>query len=518
MKKEIKGMEFFQSFGKTFMLPVALLAFMGLLLGIGSAFTSPTVLEQLPFLNNSFLQLIFSFMSTIGAFAFSYLPIMFAMAIPLGIVRQEKGVAAFSGFVGYTVMHLAINFVLNSRGMLVEEEFMRTSGQGMVFGIQTLEMGVLGGIIAGLVVCKLHEKYYTKELGDSFAFFSGVRFVPIITSLVMACVGLLLPFIWPFFASIINGIGTLIQKSGIFGPFLFGSGERLLLPFGLHHILVALIRFTDAGGNMVVDGETVSGALNIFYAQLTKGVEIAPQATAFLSQGKMPTFIFGLPAAALAMYHCALPEKRSSIKGLLMSGVVATAVTGITEPIEFLFLFISPLLWIFHVIMTGLGFMVMALLGTVIGNTDGGLIDFFIFGVLQGMETKWYLVLIVGAIWFAMYYFVFKTIIMKFDLKTPGRVQSDSDVNYSEEELNTKGKSDYNTNQMLEALGGKENIESLDNCITRLRMVLKDGDAVDDEKLKELGALGVVHLDKHNVQVIIGTKVTSVRNQLESLL
>lgn len=518
MKKEIKGMEFFQSLGKTFMLPVALLAFMGLLLGVGSAFTSPTVLEQLPFLNTPLLQLLFSFMSTIGGFAFTYLPVLFAMAIPLGIVRTEKGVAAFSGFVGYTVMNLSINFVLNARGMLANEDSLRTAGQGMVFGIQTLEMGVLGGIIAGLIVYKLHEKYYNKELGDSFAFFSGVRFVPIITSLVMAIVGALLPFVWPFFASIINGIGLLIQKSGIFGPFLFGSGERLLLPFGLHHILVALIRFTEAGGKMVVDGETVSGALNIFYAQLTKGAEIAPQATAFLSQGKMPTFIFGLPAAALAMYHCALPEKRSSIKGLLISGVVATAVTGITEPIEFLFLFVSPLLWIFHVIMTGLGFMTMALLGTVIGNTDGGLIDFFIFGVLQGMETKWYLVLIVGVIWFLVYYFVFKTVILKHDLKTPGRTKSENDVEYSKEELKTKGKSDYNTEDMLKALGGKDNIESLDNCITRLRLVLKDGEIVDDEKLKDLGALGVVHLDKHNVQVIIGTRVTSVRNSLDALL
>lgn len=511
-------MEFFQSLGKTFMLPVALLAFMGLLLGIGSAFTSPTVLEQLPFLDTPILQLLFSFMSTIGSFAFTYLPVLFAMAIPLGIVRQEKGVAAFSGFVGYTVMHLAINFMLHTRGMIVEENLLRTAGQGMVFGIQTLEMGVLGGIIAGLIVYRLHERYYTKELGDSFAFFSGVRFVPIVTSLVMAIVGLILPFIWPLFAWVINGIGLLIQKSGIFGPFLFGSGERLLLPFGLHHILVALIRFTEAGGQMMVDGENVSGALNIFYAQLTKGVEIAPQATAFLSQGKMPTFIFGLPAAALAMYHCALPEKRASIKGLLLSGVIATAVTGITEPIEFLFLFVSPLLWIFHVVMTGLGFMVMSLLGVVIGNTDGGLIDFFIFGVLQGTQTKWYLVLIVGTIWFMIYYLVFKKVILHRDLKTPGRIANQNEIEYSKDELKTKGKSDFNIPRMLEALGGKDNIVSLDNCITRLRMNLKDGDIVDDDTLKELGALGVVHLDKHSVQVIIGTRVTSVRNSLEAFL
>lgn len=517
MKKK-NTMEFLQGLGRTFMLPVALLAFMGLLLGLGSAFTGSAVIEQMPFLAHPLLQWFFGLLSTIGGFAFTYLPVLFAMAIPLGLCRNEKGVAAFSGFVGYTVMHLTTNFMLSSRDMLASEEMMRQAGQGMVFGIQTLEMGVLGGIIAGLIVYQLHNKFYDYELHDSLSFFSGVRFVPIISSVVMGLVGLVLPFIWPLFALAISSIGKLIQSSGAFGPFLFGSGERLLLPFGLHHILVALIRFTEAGGVQEVAGQEVAGALNIFYSQLAEGVEISPSATAFLSQGKMPTFIFGLPAAALAMYHTALPERRSAIKGLLISGVFATAVTGITEPIEFLFLFVSPLLWIFHVVMTGLGFFVMSLLGVTIGNTDGGLLDFFIFGLFQGLETKWYLVIIVGVVWFALYYFTFKTVILKKDLKTPGRVPLKEDTDYTQEELNTTGKSSYDTKGLLEALGGKENIESLDNCVTRLRLVLSDGDIVDDEKLKALGAIGVVHLDDHNVQVVIGTKVTSVRNDLDQLL
>ncbi|WP_124059201.1 maltose/glucose-specific PTS transporter subunit IIBC [Vaginisenegalia massiliensis] len=518
LKTKSSKMEFFQGLGKTFMLPVALLAFMGLLLGIGSSFTSPAVIKQLPFLGNPTLQLFFSFISTIGGFAFSYLPVMFAMAIPLGLVRKEKGVAAFAGFVGYTVMNLAINFVLNARGMLANEEQLRTSGQGMVFGIQTLEMGVLGGIIAGLIVYKLHKRFYRIQLHDSFSFFSGVRFVPIVSSLVLALTGLIIPFVWPLFATGIALIGIAIQKSGVFGPFLFGSGERLLLPFGLHHILVAMIRFTQAGGTETVAGHEVSGALNIFYEQLSKGVPISPQATAFLSQGKMPTFIFGLPAVALAMYHTAAPERRASIKGLLLSGVVATAVTGITEPIEFLFLFVSPLLWFFHVVMTGLGFMVMSMLGVTIGNTDGGILDFLIFGLLQGNGTKWYLVIIVGLFWFAIYYFVFKTVIIKKNLPTPGRIIKYEDTIYSEEELKSKGSSQYDAEEILKALGGKENLISLDNCVTRLRLVVEDDSRVKDEKLKELGALGVVHLDTQNIQVIIGTKVTTVRNELEELL
>lgn len=518
--KQNSRWEFFQGLGKTFMLPVALLAFMGLLLGIGSAFTGEAVIQSMPFLGQEWLQIIFRFLSTIGSFAFTYLPVMFAMAIPLGLVRKEKGVAAFSGFVGYVVMNLSINFYLTETDRLAAEDGLREAGQAMVFGIQTIEMGVLGGIIAGLIVYHLHKRFYNIQLHDSFAFFSGIRFVPIITSLVMALVGLLIPLVWPLFAFLIVGIGHLIQKAGAFGPFLFGSGERLLLPFGLHHILVAMIRFTEAGGSQIIDGEQVVGALNIYYTELAKGLSISPEATAFLSQGKMPTFIFGLPAAAFAMYRTALPENRQKIKGLLISGVIATAITGITEPIEFLFLFISPLLWVFHVFMTGLGFMTMSLLGVVIGNTDGGLLDFFIFGVMQGTYTQWWLVLIVGAIWFAAYYFVFKTVIVKRDLPTPGRkAVADQGTDYTEEELQASGKvSSQQAAGMLAALGGKENIDSLDNCITRLRLVLKDGNIVDDDRLTDLGALGVVHLDDHNVQVVIGTRVTSVRNELEELL
>ncbi|MBA5728414.1 PTS maltose transporter subunit IICB [Aerococcaceae bacterium INB8] len=511
-------MEFLQGLGRTFMLPVALLSFMGLLLGIGSAFSSTSTIEAMPFLDNEILQIILRFLSTIGGFAFSYLPVMFAMAIPLGLARREKGVAAFSGFVGYTVMILAINFYLTEAGSLAEANVLREAGQGMVFGIQTLELGVLGGIIVGVLVYYLHERFYDIQLPDSFAFFSGVRFVPIITSLVLSVVGLILPIIWPFFALIIQGIGNLIQRAGAFGPFLFGAGERLLLPFGLHHILVAMIRFTDAGGTEVVNGETVSGALNIFFAQLNSGEAISGAATAFLSQGKMPTFIFGLPGAAFAMYQVARPENRARIKGLLISGVVATAVTGITEPIEFLFLFISPLLWIFHVIMTGAGFLVMSLLGVLIGNTDGGILDFLIFGIMQGSYTRWWLVLIVGAIWFAIYYWVFKFVILKQDLPTPGRAVQQDDTEYSKEELNYSKDTSFDVKGILEALGGAENIASLDNCVTRLRLVLEDGTIVDDDRLKDLGALGVIHLDKQNVQVVIGTKVTSVRNELESYL
>lgn len=522
-KASSKGWEFFQGLGKTFMLPVALLAFMGLLLGIGSSFTSPTTIEAFPILDYEIIQVSLRFVTMVGGFAFTYLPLLFAMAIPLGLVRYEKGVAAFSGLIGYVMMNLAINFYLMETNQLVEEEMMQQKGQGMILGIQSLEMGVLGGIIAGIIVYLLHRRFHNVELPQAFAFFGGARFVPIITAVIMSVVGLVIPLIWPFFAMIINSIGNLISNAGAFGPFLFGAGERLLLPFGLHHILVALIRFTEAGGTAVVSGNSVSGALNIFYAQLQSGESISGSATAFLSQGKMPTFMFGLPGAALAMYHTAKPQNRNKIKGLLLSGVIATFVTGITEPIEFLFLFIAPALYGIHVILTGLGFMIMGLLNVRIGNTDGGILDFLIFGVLQGTETKWYLVIIAGIIWFAIYYFVFRFTILKFNLKTPGReeVSMEKVTGAKEENAVLSSKGSVNQQQaaaIVEGLGGPGNITSLDNCITRLRLTVEDIEKMDEAKLKDNGALGIVKLDAHSVQVIIGTHVNHVRVEMDKLL
>lgn len=517
-KKRIALGGFFQELGKTFMLPVALMAFMGLLLGLGSSFSSPTTIDAFPFLGNSILQVVFKYMSAIGGFAFNNLAVMFAMAIPLGLAKKEKGVAAFSGFVGYMVMNLAINFYLGLTNQLADADAMQKAGQSLVLGVQTIEMGVLGGIITGIIVYNLNKKYCTIQLPDSFAFFGGARFVPIITSLVMAVVGIILPIIWPVFAFLINGVGALIHGAGPFGPMLFFSGERLLLPFGLHHILVATIRFTQAGGTMLIDGHQVSGALNIFYSELQNHLPISHSATQFLSQGKMPAFMFGLPGAALAMYHTAKPENRAKIKGLLISGFIATFITGITEPIEFLFLFISPFLWLFHVFMTGFGALVVSLLGVNIGNTDGGVLDFLIFGVMQGTQTKWYLIPIVGIFWFLAYYFTFKKFILWRDLRTPGREVA-TEPEYTDAEIRTSGNAGgYDIPGILKALGGKSNIVTLDNCITRLRLIVRDGSIINDEELQKLGALGVVHLDDTSVQVIIGTKVTTVRNGLDALL
>lgn len=506
----VSGWEFFQNLGKTFMLPVALLAAMGILLGLGAAFTGATTIEMFPFLGIPALQFIFNFMIKISLVAFIFLPLMFAVSIPLGLARENKEIAAFAGLVGYISLQLGTNFYLTSRGIL------ESTDTRMIMGIESIDTGALGGLICGILVYMIHSKYQNIELPDAFSFFGGTRFVAIATVLIMSIVGILVPIIWPFFEAGILAVGSGIQKAGIFGPFLFGAGERLLLPFGLHHILVATIRFTEAGGQIVTaGGETISGALNIFYHQFTQGPEfVSTEYTRFLSQGKMPSFIFGLTGAAFAMYKSSFLKNRTKVKGLLISAVVAAAVGGITEPIEFIFLFIAPVLYLFHTVMTGLGFMVMGILGVVIGNTDGNIIDFFVFGVLQGLWTKWYLVLPVGVLWFGLYYVVFKWYIEKYNILTPGRDDS-------EEALSAMDSGDmagYNAKIMLEAIGGKENIVSLDNCITRLRLVLKDASVIDEEAIKKAGAVNVVKLNDTNVQIIIGTKVQVMKKQIQKLI
>lgn len=511
--------EFFQSLGKTFMFPVSLLAFMGLLLGIGSSITSPSTIKNFPFLGGELTQLTFGFIATVGGFAFTYLPVMFAIAIPLGMAKRNKAVGAYSGFIGYMLMNLGINYYLTVTHQLADATTMKQVGQSVVLGIQTLEMGVLGGIIAGVITYFLHERFQDTVLHDAFAFFSGIRFVPIITSLTLSIVGLVIPLLWTYVAMGIAGIGHIIQSTSVFGPFLYGVGVLLLKPFGLHHILLAMVRFTPAGGTEIVNGHEIAGALNIFYAELKAGLPFSPHVTAFLSQGFMPTFIFGLPAVAYAIYRTAKPENRPIIKGLLLSGVLVSVITGISEPIEFLFLFIAPVLYAFHIVMSGLALMVMAMPGVTIGNTDGGILDLLIFGVMQGTSTKWYLLFPVGIVWFAVYFFVFRWYILKHDIKTPGREDSADSAEQSVA-ANTKarGKTKYDHSVILKALGGKENIESLDNCITRLRLVVKDMNKVDQQTLKSAGALSVVVLDAHSVQVIIGPQVQSVKTGIEALI
>nr|MCW1958872.1 maltose/glucose-specific PTS transporter subunit IIBC [Mycobacterium sp.] len=443
--------------------------------------------------------------------------------------RQDKGVAAFAGFVGYASMNLAINFFLDARNVdTTDKAQIAHYAIRDVLGIPSMDTGLLGAIAVGIIVTYLHNRFRTVQMPDALAFFGGTRFVPIISALVMSIVGVVIPFIWPTINAWIGDLGRLIASAGVFGPFFFGTGEALLRPIGLHHILVAMFRFTPAGGVADVCGTDVQGALNIFYAQLKCGLdqpisEPVRHATTFLSQGKMPVYLGGLPGAALAMYTTAKASMRPEIKALLMSGVVACVVGGITEPLEFLFLFIAPWLYGIHAVLIGLGFLAAAVLGVFIGNTDGNIIDFVVFGVMQGTQTKWYLIVLLAAIWFVIYYFLFRWAILRFNLATPGR--SDDTLPEGQEPPVSAGSAPaklvagkYDPVAILDAIGGPGNVQALDNCITRLRMVVGDAGLLDEARLKKLGAVGVVKLDDHNVQVVIGPQVQAVKDALAELV
>ncbi|MFG2503136.1 maltose/glucose-specific PTS transporter subunit IIBC [Streptomyces sp. NPDC048441] len=526
--------EFLQGLGKTFMLPVALLAFCGIMLGIGSSLSSDAVTDNLTFLKGEGFHLVFTWMASTGLVAFKFLPVMFAIAIPLGLAREDKGVAAFSGFVGFASMNLAVNFYLTAKGVDVEDEkVIAHYGIADVIGIQSIDTGLLGAVAVGIVVSVLHQRFRAQRMPDALAFFGGLRFVPIVSAITLSLLGLLIPLVWPTFNSWITDLGRAIGHTGVFGPFFFGMGEVLLRPIGLHHILVAMFRFTDVGGSGAVCGDNLSGALNLFYAQLNCAkppTDAVTNATHFLSQGKMAAYLGGLPGAALAMYHCADKKMRPEIKALLVSGVVACVVGGITEPLEFLFLFIAPWLYLIHAVLVGLGFLTAAVLGVFIGNTDGNVIDWLVFGVLQGTTTKWYLIPVIAAVWFAVYYFLFRWAIVRFDLKTPGREEPSAEEAEEEAEKEDEVAEDgasgapreliagkYDAVAILDAIGGAENIQSLDNCITRLRMTVEDAERVDEKRLKKLGAVGVITLDAHNVQVIIGPQVQSVKDAIASI-
>lgn len=504
--KKTQFYAFMQNLGKAFMFPIATLAAMGILVGIGSAFTAPSMVERLPFLKIGLISTIFNFINTVGSFGFTYLPVMFAMAIPFGLAKRNKGVGAIGAFAGYISLNAGINFMLQQQHKLVAVDKMQAVGQANVLGIQTLEMGVLGGILVGLITYFLLQRYQEIKLPDAFSFFGGIRFIPIISVIMNSLIGLLIPFIWPTFQSGIIGLGHLIQRAGIFGPFLYGIALSILKLMGLHHILLAMVRFTDAGGTAVVGGKAVHGALNIFYAQLNAGTPISGKATAFLSQGFMPTFMFGLPAVCLAIYLTAKPENRQRIKGLLVSAALVAFVSGISEPTEYLFLFIAPALYVFHTIMEGLSLSVMMLLGAHMGNTDGGVLDWILFGWLQP-GSKWWLLIPVGLIWFAIYYFFFRWYILRENVKTPGREDDGAAVM-------TKGAGIYDPKVILNALGGAMNIISIDNCVTRLRLEVKDPNKLDEDKLKQSGALAVMKAE-NSVQVVYGAQVQSVKDGVE---
>ena len=517
-----------QRVGRSFMLPIAILPVAGLLLGIGGSFTNPTMIDAYGLASilgeGTILHSILTVMSKCGDIIFGNLPIIFAMGVAIGMAKKEKEVAALSGAIAFFVMHTAIS------AMLDITQIGATLPNGSltnVVGIESLQMGVFGGIIVGLGVAALHNKFYKIELPQVLSFFGGTRFVPIISCLVYVVVGIVMFYLWPYIQNGIYAVGAIVRDAGYGGTFLYGLMERALIPFGLHHVFYIPFWQTAVGGTMEVAGTLVEGAQNIFFAQLADPATsvFSVEATRFMS-GNFPLMIFGLPGAALAMYHCSKDNKKKIAGGLLLSAALTSMLTGITEPIEFTFLFVAPILYIIHSIFAGAAYMLMHIFKVGVGMTfSGGFIDLSLFGILQGnAKTNWIWVVIIGLIYFAVYYVVFRYLITKFNYKTPGREEDDeetklytrADVNAKDSFNKTNGNDSLSAN-IVKGLGGAQNISDVDCCATRLRITVFDVKKVSQDILKATNASGVV-IKGNGVQIIYGPRVSVIKSNLEDYL
>ena len=483
----------FQKLGKALMTPVMILPIAGILVGIGSAFTTKNIVALWPVLGNTYVKLFFNLLKAMGNTINSYLPIIFAVSVAIGYAEKEKGIAALSSVIGFLAMNNVMNILLTSLGIL-DPAAMKT-GQSMVMGIASLDTGVFGGILVGLLVAKLHNKYYNIQLPPVLGIFSGTKFVPMISLLACSALGLVMSVVWPFVQTGLGFMGEIIYDTGMAGSVIYGLAERALLPFGLHHFIYTPFFFTNLGGSMVIDGTLYEGAVNIYNAMLASpDAMFDVNITRFIMNGKVIFAMFGLPGAALAMYHCAKPERKPQVKALLIAAIIPSIFTGITEPIEYSFLFAAPLLFVVHAGYAGLAYLL-----TYICKVKG---------------SNWIWVFIIGIPCFFLYYFTFRFMITKFNYKTPGREDDGQEVKKLDKKM-----SDEMMATIIEGLGGADNIQHVDACFTRLRVKVKDKALVmpDTDWKQKTGANGVVQV-ADGVQIIYGAKADIYKNNLKSAL
>lgn len=539
MKDKIFGV--LQRVGRSFMLPIAILPVAGLLLGIGSSFTNATTIEtyhlQSILGDGTILHALLTIMSKAGSVIFDNLPLIFAVGVAIGMAKKEKEVAALAAMISFFVMHVTINGMLQVQGdILADGSLAPNVLEGTVTGvcgIQTLQMGVFGGIIVGLGVAALHNRFYKIQLPTALSFFGGSRFVPIISTIVYVGVGILMYFIWPVVQNGIYALGGLVTGTGYIGTLIFGITKRALIPFGLHHVFYLPFWQTAVGGTMEVGGQLIQGGQNIFFAQLAdpSTIHFSADATRYFS-GEFIFMIFGLPGAALAMYRCAKPEKKKQAGGLLLSAALTCMLTGITEPIEFSFLFVAPILFVVQVVLAGAAYMIAHILNIAVGLTfSGGLLDLFIFGILQGNEkTSWLFIIPAGIIYFILYYVIFSVLIKKLNLKTPGREDDDGETKlYTKADYQAKqGKggaavgtageeADEKSVLITRGLGGKKNIADVDCCATRLRCTVVKPELVNEAVLKATNPSGILRKGT-SIQVIYGPSVSVIKSNLEDYL
>lgn len=500
-----------QQFGKSFMLPIAILPAAGLLLGIGGALSNPNTIKAYPILDIEFLQYIFILMSSAGNIVFANLPVIFAIGVAIGLAKSDKGTAGLAAMLGFLIMNATMNALLTITDDLASEATLAKAGQGMVLGIQTVETGVFGGIIVGIMTALLHNKYNKISLPPFLGFFGGSRFIPIVTSVASIGLGVILFFVWPTIQGWIFAAGGLVNKTGVIGTFFYGFILRMLGPFGLHHIFYLPFWQTALGGTMEINGKVVQGTQNIFFAQLGDAdlTHYYTGISRYMS-GRFITMMFGLLGAALAIYHTAKPEKKKVVGGLMLSAALTSFLTGITEPLEFSFLFVAPVLYVLHAIFDGLAFMMADIFNITVGQTfSGGFIDYILFGVLQGnSKTNYLLVIPIGIVWFFLYYITFRFVITKFNFKTPGR---EEDENIQVVEASERAKT------IIEGLGGKDNIDTVDCCATRLRITINDPNLFNEETIKTTESKGIIKNGK-GVQIIYGPHVTTIKNEVEEAL
>lgn len=505
MKKN-RIMDFFSALGRSLMMPIAALAACGIVLGLSSALMKPQVVTALPWLGTGVIGFIIMMLNKVSGVVFTLLPVLFAISIAMGLAKEDKEVAAFAGFIGYYTFLVASSLVISTK--VINFSAMKISP---ILGVETVDMGAVAGILVGCLTAYLHNKYHKVVFPAAVAFYGGKRFVALVVTLGCALLGIVMPFVWNPLSMGIDTIGKLINASGSFGVFLFGFLERLLIPTGLHHVLNGLFRTTSLGGTF----NGVEGCLNIFLQNVDKvPLKALEPYTRFLGQGKMPFMMFGLPAAALAIYRTSPEEKKPKVKALMIAGVAASFVSGITEPIEFAFMFVAPVLFVFHAVMGGISFMLMSILHVIIGNTGGGLIDFFIWGVFQP-GSHWYWVVIVGAVYAVIYYSVFKWYLLKKQISIDVATEDDSD---DEGEITADEKMQNVASHVIEGLGGFENIVAVNNCISRLRVDVKDMSKTDDNLLKKTGSLGIIRPSETHIQVIYGPKVEVVADAVRQVL
>ena len=535
-----KIFEVLQRIGRSFMLPIAILPVAGLLLGLGSSFTNETTIEMYNLGkilgDGTILHALLVIMNKVGSAVFDNLPLLFAVGVAIGMAKKEKEVSALSAVIAYFVMNISISSMLEINGKILSDgSISKDVLEGTiasVCGINTLQMGVFGGIIVGLGVAALHNRFHKIQLPNALSFFAGSRFVPIISTIVYMFVEILMYFVWPVVQNGIYALGGLVTGSGYLGTLAFGIIKRALIPFGLHHVFYMPFWQTAVGGTMNVAGNLVQGGQNIFFAQLADSAHIthfSADATRYFS-GEFIFMIFGLPGAALAMYRTAKPEKKKQAGGLLFSAALTCMLTGITEPIEFSFLFVAPILFGVQVVLAGAAYMIAHILNIAVGLTfSGGLLDLFLFGILQGNDkTSWFRIIPVGIIYFILYYVIFSFLIKKFNLKTPGREDDAGEVKlYTKADVNARKAKGNNADgvavedelsrDITRGLGGKKNIDTVDCCATRLRCTVINPDLVNDAALKATGASGVIHKG-NGVQIIYGPHVTVIKSNLEDYL